>query len=421
MGDPAFAAGREGFMPARARSPLDGGTLAEQALRGEVAERLRGRKGEAVSGLLARLSQIAGDDQGSDHEYLENQRLAVAAALDYLISSVEMAEDRWPPVPPVLVTQARLAACNGVGLDTVLRRYFAGFTLFAGYVLQEAEEVSRRTGISLHRFMQLQTAQFDQFVTTICEEYTSEREKWLRSSSRRQAEQVEQLLYGESVDPSSLPIEFSCWHVGLLARGSQAAEALQDAASTLDLRLFLVRPGNGILWGWLQSQRPPDLPEIHEELKRNAPESAVIAIGEAGEGLPGWRGTHQQARACLPVAVKGNDRVVRYSQVGLIAALMQDELLIASLRQRYLHPLADGREGGNLLRETLRAYLTAERNVSSTAAALGISRSTVNNRLRTIEKRLGQPLGACILQLEAALQLEELSEVDKSTEYAPVH
>jgi hypothetical protein len=373
-----------------------------------------------VSGVVARLGQIAAEEQVSDPEYLENQQLAVGAALEYSISSVELGEDRWPPVPPVLVTQARLAACNGVGLDNVLRRYFAGFTLFAGYVLQEAEVVSQRTSVSLHRFMQVQTAQFDQFVTTLCDEYNREREKWLRSSYRRQADRVEQLLSGELVDPSGLPIEFDSWHVGLVAKGPQIAEVLQAAAATLDLRLFLARPGSGVLWGWLFSQRTPDPNRIQEELARGAPEGSSFAIGEASKGLAGWRTTHQQARACLPVAVKGSGRVVRYSEVGVIAALLQDELLIASLRRRYLRPLAGEKEDGSVLRDTLRAYLSAERNVSSTAAALGISRSTVNIRGRTIEKRLGQPWGDCILELEATLQLDDLSE-DKSAEYLPVH
>lgn len=396
-------------MAGRARSSLGGGPLPEHELRAEVAERLRARKDEMVSGVVARLGRIAEEDQVTDPEYLENQQVAVGAALEYSISSVELGEDRWPPVPPVLVTQARLAACNGVGLDYVLRRYFAGFTLFASYVLQEAEAVSQRTGVSLHRFMQVQTAQFDQFVTTLCEEYNLEREKWLRSSYRRQADRVEQLLSGELVDPSGLPVEFDCWHVGLVAKGPQTAEALQLVAAALDLRLFLVRPGSGVLWAWLFSQRAPDLDKIQEELARGAAAGGSFAIGEAGKGLAGWRTTHQQARACLPVAVKGSGRVVRYSEVGVIAALLQDELLITSLRRRYLRPLKEGREGEGILPETLRAYLSAERNVSSTAAALGISRSTVSNRLRTIEKRLGQPLGNCIFELEATLRLAELS------------
>jgi hypothetical protein len=47
--------------------------------------------------------------------------------------------------------------------------------------------------------------------------------------------------------------------------------------------------------------------------------------------------------------------------------------------------------------------------VSSAAAALGVSRRTVANRLQTVEARIGRPLGASMPDLEAALRLEELT------------
>ena len=62
-----------------------------------------------------------------------------------------------------------------------------------------------------------------------------------------------------------------------------------------------------------------------------------------------------------------------------------------------------------MLRETLRTYLAAERNVSSTAAALGVVRKTVDTRLRTIEERLGRTLHPCPAELEIALELDEIA------------
>jgi DNA-binding PucR family transcriptional regulator len=88
--------------------------------------------------------------------------------------------------------------------------------------------------------------------------------------------------------------------------------------------------------------------------------------------------------------------------------MFQDDLLATSLRQLYLEPLAEERDGGETLRETLRAYFAAERNVSSAAAALSVNRHTVTSRLRTIEKRLGRPLSTCATEIDAALRLEDL-------------
>jgi DNA-binding PucR family transcriptional regulator len=61
------------------------------------------------------------------------------------------------------------------------------------------------------------------------------------------------------------------------------------------------------------------------------------------------------------------------------------------------------------LRHTLRAYFAAERNVSSAAAALGVTRQTVTNRLRVIEETLDRPLGVWATEIEAALRMEELA------------
>jgi DNA-binding PucR family transcriptional regulator len=61
-----------------------------------------------------------------------------------------------------------------------------------------------------------------------------------------------------------------------------------------------------------------------------------------------------------------------------------------------------------VLRETLRAYFDAERNTASTAAALGIDRRTVRNRLRTIEGLIERPLGSSLLNLEIALQMDAI-------------
>ena len=59
-----------------------------------------------------------------------------------------------------------------------------------------------------------------------------------------------------------------------------------------------------------------------------------------------------------------------------------------------------------MARETLRAYFVAERNISSTAAALGVDRRTVTNRIRAIEDLFGRPLKDIAAELETALRLD---------------
>jgi len=133
-----------------------------------------------------------------------------------------------------------------------------------------------------------------------------------------------------------------------------------------------------------------------------------LAIGEPARGFAGWRRTYRQAGAALPIALRSRRSYVRYGEVAVLASILRDDLLIFTLREQYLAPLASERDGGEALRGTLRAYLAAERNTTSTAAALGVSRQTVVNRLHTVEERLGRQIKNSIAELEAALQIDEL-------------
>jgi DNA-binding PucR family transcriptional regulator len=133
----------------------------------------------------------------------------------------------------------------------------------------------------------------------------------------------------------------------------------------------------------------------------------VVTVGEPGEGLSGWRFSHRQAKAALPIAVRKGQSILRYADVVLLASIVRDDLVTTSLRQLYLEPLERARDGGKAARETLRAYFAAERNVSSTAAALGVDRRTVTNRIRAIEGLFGRPIKEFATELETALRLDE--------------
>jgi DNA-binding PucR family transcriptional regulator len=106
------------------------------------------------------------------------------------------------------------------------------------------------------------------------------------------------------------------------------------------------------------------------------------------------------------VAARRTEKIVRYANVARLASAVQDELLTAFLSALYLEPLGEDRGDGEVLRETLRAYFTADGNVTSTAAALGVSRNTFTNRLRTIETKIGHLRPSRASDLALALELE---------------
>ncbi len=384
----------------------------EQA-RAELSARLRERREEIEQAVLTRTLAVSGtgepvDLDSLDPEYLQGLRTAVSAAVDYALAVVERGEERAPSPPPVLLTQARLAARYGIGLDTVLRRYSAGYVLISDFLVEEAERSGLR-GPFLQRLLRSQAA-LDRLLAALSEEYAREERERPGTTEQRRTERIERLLAGEPIDASELEYDLEGHHLALLATGPGVAIALRELATAIDARLLTACRGEDTLWAWLGARRELDPEELHRHASAIWPKGAVLVTGEPGKGLLGWRLSHRQAKATLTVAQRGPEPLVRYADVALLAAVLGDDLLATSLRQLYLEPLQAERDGGEVARETLRAYFAVGRNVSSAAAALGVQRHTVTNRLRAIEQRIGRPLSTWITEIEILLRLEELKD-----------
>jgi hypothetical protein len=372
-----------------------------------LRKRLEARRAEIEQAILTRVYSVSDPIEAGDPEYVAGLRAAVGAAVELGISAIEPGVDQPTSIPVELFAQARYAARNGVSLDTVLRRYFAGYTLLGDFVVAEAEDGGSLKGPGLQRLLRVEANVFDRLVVAISDEYARELEMKMRSSRQRRVEQVRRLLAGELLDAGDLGYELHAWHLGLIGAGRDAEQVIRDLAGALDRRLLAVPMGAGTVWAWLGGRQRIDPIDLAPMIPSNGQAEASLAVGEPGHGLGGWRITHRQASAALPIVLAGGENVIHYANVCLLASIVQDDLLATSLRQMYLGPLAEDRDGGEAYRETLRAYFVAGRNGASAAAALGVSRQTVNARLHAIEERLGRPLTACAAEIEAALRLEE--------------
>jgi hypothetical protein len=391
------------------RSAIAAGIVAAERKPARLAELLAARRGEIEQAALTRIFAIADPTEAPDPAYPEGLRAAVSAGLDYGLEGIERGEERSPPIPVALLGQARTAARNGVALETVLRRYFAGYTLLSDLLVSVAESSAALRPQELKRLLRALAARFDRLLAAVSEEYRREAESRLpNASQQRRAELVERLLAGELLGTSELSYDFDSWHLGCLAAGEGAGEAIRDLAASLDCRLLLVHRSEHTVWAWLGSRRKLDPAEVESFAAAKLPEDAAMALGEPGGGLAAWRLTHRQALAALPVALRSSDSIVRYGDIALFASVLQDDLLVTSLKQLYLAPLEHEHDGGEVARQALRAYFAADRNVSAAAAALGVNRNTVASRLRAIESMFGRQLGACAAELEAALRMEEL-------------
>lgn len=375
-------------------------------VRAELAARLDDRRAEIEEVTLTRVNAVVDPDVEMDSTYLEGLKTAVAAAVDYGLEGIKRGDERPPPVPVPLLAQARVSARHGVELSTVLRRYFAGYTLLGHFVVEEAEEAKTGSG-ALRELLRTQALRFDHLVTAVAEEYGREMLDHPTTTAQRRAELVKGLLEGEWLDAGELAYDFAGCHLGLIGAGQGATDAVREIAAHLDCRLLLIPSEDHVVWAWLGSRRPLELGRSDDVLS-GAAEDVAVSCGELGVGIPGWRLTHRQALAALPIAQREPGKLTHYADVALLASAIQDDLLTTSLRSLYLAPLSAVRGGGGNLRATLRAYFDTERNVSSAAALLGVSRQTIRNRLMGIEEKLGRPLDSCGAELEIALRLDAI-------------
>jgi len=383
-------------------SPPTGAALAG------LAARLREHHAEIEQAVLTRVFAISDPAEVEDPEYVAGLREAVGAGLDYGLAALQAPQAADPPPVPVqLLFQARYAARSAVPLDTVLRRYFAGYTVLGDFILIEAQREEATAPAELMRALRGEAAVFDRLLAAVSEAYRHEAERGARTAEGRRASRVRMLLAGELLDVSELDYDMDAWHLGALATGPGAKKAIRNLAKALDRRLLVVCGEQGKLWVWMGGRRRLASREALRLAESSWTGDGALAFGEPGQGIEGWRLTHRQAKAALPIAMRGERRLLNYSEVALFAAALNDDVLASSLRDAYLVPLESQRTASTLI-ETLRAYFAAGRNASAVATAMGVSRQTVSIRLRAAETHIGRPLDQCAAELETALALSKL-------------
>jgi hypothetical protein len=385
------------------------GSLEE--VRAGLVARLRSRGSEierALSAHAGGLSDLAG---GEDPECLVGLSAALAGALDYVLTGIELGAE-WPgPIPSTVVAQAHRAARGGVDLETVLLRCAGwGHRVLLGFVIAEADELPTT---ALGQVLDIQALLIERLLAAVSVEHKRELERVGRSPEQRDTELVQSLLAGEPLDTGELGYELDAWHVGLIATGVGALRALRGIAAGADRQLLAVSPGEQTVWAWFGGTRRLEVDELERLVPANASAGLSLAIGEPASGGDGWRLTHRQAQAARLVALHRGGRegvtLTRYVEEMLLAAALRDEMLARSLKEIFLSPLATQRDGGATSRQTLREYLATGCNASKAADRLDVTRHTVENRLSTAEQHLGRALPTCLVEVEVALRLEELT------------
>jgi hypothetical protein len=376
----------------------------------DVVARLRARFAEIEKAIFVSVRAGPSDPaESGDAEYVKGLRVAVVAVLDYVLAGIAQGEEWSGPIPGAAVVQARRAARNGIGLETVLLRYTVGNRVLSGFVMDEAD---RFPGTVLRQLLDAQGALVEHLMAEVSAEYKLESERAGRSLEQRRGERVQRLLAGELVDPGEFDYEFNdAWHLSVIAVGARAKEAVRGLRAGWHCDILHVSRGEKTVWAWLGSERARSVADIEPRLSAMVGKGVSLAVGEPSRGLHGWRLTHHQAQAALLVALHRPPGITRYAEEMLLAAALQDETLSTSLREIYLSPLAGQRDDGSVLRETLRVYFEVTGNTATAAVRLKVNRHTVERRLQRVEEKLGRLLPACQTELEVALRLHQLGAV----------
>lgn len=382
------------------------GTDSLRAVRQELSRRLRARQPETEREVSARIQDLPEAAASESPEYEHGLRAAVAESLGFGILCIEMGDEWCVPAPMAVVAQARRAAREGVSLATVLRRYSAGNMLFEEHILAAAEGLPTAAVL---RILHEQVPHVDRLIGAVADNYAEALRKERGSTSQRRAERLEHLLNGNaggSVD--DINYDFDVWHVGAVLVGVDAGEAAQTMSVDGGMRMLAVKRDRATAWLWLGSSQRPAMGEIESWLVDTAPSQTSVALGTPHRGLDGWRLTHREARAAVQVVLRRPSRLTRACDVALLVGMLKDETLVRSLISTYLAPLERQPESGQVLRETVRAYLEAGCNAAAAAPTLNVHRHTVQRRIRTVEGLIGKLLPHCYAELQVALQLAEL-------------
>ena len=375
----------------------------------ELGRRMRARFVEIEANLATLVERNPDPREAAQplySDYLASLPANRTAILEYMVDYIEGGEGLAANVPATVFTAARLAARAGVPLDTLLRRYSAGNAFVVDILIEEAARVEV-TGADLRRLMHRSATLFDHLVAAVTKEHANETRNRLGGGVEWRRNHIRALLAGRM--PSGeldLGYDLSGHHLGLMASGGEAREVVRELAKKLDRRLLVEQLDGEAAWScWLGGRSRLGGAEAQRALGRINPDPVTVTLGEPGEGVAGWRLSHRQAKAALPIAKRRGEAVLRYADIAVLASILRDDLGATSLRQLYIEPLEARRDGGKAALETLRAYFATERNISSTAAALGVDRRTVRNRLRAVESLFGRPLSDFATDLETALRL----------------
>lgn len=375
----------------------------------KLAAQMRENASGIEEDIVERLGLLVNGSAGSNGWPPDGVRKVIGPTLEYVFRAIEGKGDRQPP--PEVIAHACGWAQRAFPIDTLMLHYNACRTVFREHLRKADSSIKSRSQAGFADADRTIDYLFEQLLATVTTAYREE-DEWQRSPREaRTFHQVERLLSGELIyPPKDLDYDFSATHIGVVGSGPGVDGEIKRLAKMLGGQLLIVQASPNQFWAWIGLKRESSAARLDDVRKAKWDPAVRMGIGEPATRLAGWRCTHCQAKVALPLAIHQDDPAVRYADAALLAATAGNELLLNFFRENYLAPLSSTRDGGEAIRDTLRAYFSKSRQISSAAKVLGVKRHTVRKRLDDVEELLGRTLDSCAAELELALQMTEHME-----------
>jgi hypothetical protein len=384
--------------------------MSAEPARETIARRLRTNEVGIDEAIFREVRASVPDAVVDDPEYESELYGAVVGAIRHCLNVIEVGGEAFVPLPAATIEQARRAARRGVGIEKIVHRVALGERMVRAFAMREAEDLPAR---DLSLVLGPLDAALDLLVEAVTKAYEEERARLSHGPDGHRLELIERLLAGERPGPTDeavLGYRLWGWHLGVSGTGGTGTEeALRQIADSEDCSLLIFRRDESVASGWLGGgQRRIDFDDLRRQPAINRCADAAFVVGEPGEGLEGWRRTHEQARLAQSPGIDAHRRLARAADVLPEAILSRDRMAARLLVATYLEPLEGLRGSGGPARETLRAHFANGRSVSAAATALQVARGTVEHRLREVESATGRSLShEHMTRLEIALRVEE--------------
>ena len=322
------------------------------------------------------------------------------------------------------------SAHRGIPLTTLIRSYRLGHAAawegVTALIAAHADDLDQRATVT-----ELCSAWLFAYVdAALClaeDFYSAERERWARSTAATRAETIATILAGEPIDAAlasrRLGYELDRRHIAVVA-WLQAHEEGRDTHAAMEAAIGAVRDGlnsvgslvhpRGILSiaAWIGTHDAVPSRQLDDlRFDTRAATGVRVAIGEPGQGIAGFRQSHNEAMHARRVAELGArppGTITRYSRVALAAIASADVGQAHTFVQRELQGLAGEDDLSTRLTATLRTYLDEHASRSRTAKRLGIHENTVSYRIKQAEEMLGRSVDQRTLELRVALALAPL-------------